>query len=218
VQRIHLELEALQAKRTDLAQQLEILGNRRAQLADQISRTESGMRAAPEARLRELDARIARLEQESQQTDNQISALLNRLASEPVAEHVEVPTAPVPPVFEFPPGLPGHFTNVPPAGWSEHDMLRVAGLEAAGLLLLTAVLCRWTWLRAKRRFAPRQAVDNTQLQLAVDAIAIEVERISEGQRFVTNLLDQRLSEKREARSGGAPGAGASPKYKSVTPV
>ena len=47
--------------------------------------------------------------------------------------------------------------------------------------------------RAKSRAVP--PVDDTRLdrlEAAVDAIAIEVERISEGQRFTTQLLSERV--------------------------
>ncbi|MGH7646917.1 MAG: hypothetical protein ACREND_02285 [Gemmatimonadaceae bacterium] len=53
----------------------------------------------------------------------------------------------------------------------------------------------------KRRMRERPALNENRLQhleQAVDAIAVEIERISEGQRFTTKLLAQQLS----------PGAGA----------
>lgn len=37
----------------------------------------------------------------------------------------------------------------------------------------------------------------TQTQQAIDAIAVEVERISEGQRFTTKLLSERAEERAE---------------------
>ena len=62
---------------------------------------------------------------------------------------------------------------------------------------MTIALSRFIWRRASA--PPKQpAMDHAtqqrldQLQQSVDTIAIEVERISEGQRFVTKLLkDQR---------------------------
>jgi hypothetical protein len=48
-------------------------------------------------------------------------------------------------------------------------------------------------LRAKR-MAERPAIDQNRLQhleQAIDAIAIEIERISENQRFTTKLLSER---------------------------
>jgi len=48
-------------------------------------------------------------------------------------------------------------------------------------------------MRAKR-LSERPAIDDNRLrhlEQAVDAIAIEIERISEGQRFTTKLLAER---------------------------
>ena len=49
----------------------------------------------------------------------------------------------------------------------------------------------------KRRPRERPALDDNRLQhleQAIDAIALEVERISEGQRFTTRLLAQRQDD------------------------
>jgi hypothetical protein len=55
--------------------------------------------------------------------------------------------------------------------------------------------------RAERPQIPAQVTAQlTQLTQAVDAIAIEVERISEGQRFTTKLL----SEQQKAAKGLPP--------------
>jgi hypothetical protein len=44
----------------------------------------------------------------------------------------------------------------------------------------------------------RPIADSTRLEQAVDAIAVEVERITEGQRFVTKLLADRAAAERSA--------------------
>ena len=54
--------------------------------------------------------------------------------------------------------------------------------------------------RSPRLDAPRQSasIDDermARLEQAVDAIAVEVERISEGQRFTAKLLSERSAEK-----------------------
>ena len=69
----------------------------------------------------------------------------------------------------------------------------VAALTGVG------VLAHWIVERTNRlsRTLPRQTVDNDRLQRleqAVDTIAVEVERLGEGQRFVTKLLMERSSE------------------------
>jgi hypothetical protein len=52
-------------------------------------------------------------------------------------------------------------------------------------------LAHWLLVRAS---APARVEKTTDLQQAVDAIAIEVERLSEGQRFTTKLLAERERE------------------------
>jgi uncharacterized membrane protein len=62
-----------------------------------------------------------------------------------------------------------------------------------GALSAIGLTTRVLWLRAQRAAqAPR--IDENRLrhlEQAVDAIAIEIERISEGQRFTTKLLADR---------------------------
>lgn len=50
------------------------------------------------------------------------------------------------------------------------------------------------------RLAPEVSSRLERIEQAVDAIAIEVERISEGQRFTTKLLTERSSAAREQES------------------
>ena len=47
---------------------------------------------------------------------------------------------------------------------------------------------------SKTKLAPEVASRLERIEQAVDAIAIEVERISEGQRFTTKLLTERAGE------------------------
>jgi hypothetical protein len=202
------ELATLYAKRRDYTEQLEILTDRRGALADQIARTESGLRTGPQNRLVQIDERIAKLEKEAQQTDDRISTLLNRGVTTEPAPTPEIPA--IPPI----PSLPGFEFTMSPPPFSDPAVRKIIAGEAIGFLILTAVLCRWTWTRARRRFAAIVPRNDAHLQQAVDAIAIEVERISEGQRFVTAILNHRL-EAKDARSA-APAT--TPKPKVITPV
>jgi hypothetical protein len=62
-----------------------------------------------------------------------------------------------------------------------------------GCLVAIGIGARIMLIRAKR-LAERPPLDENRLQhleQAVDAIAIEIERISEGQRFTTKLLAER---------------------------
>jgi hypothetical protein len=63
-----------------------------------------------------------------------------------------------------------------------------------GCLVAIGVGARIMLLRARRRTELPPIDENRlrHLEQAVDAIAIEIERISEGQRFTTKLLSQRV--------------------------
>jgi hypothetical protein len=79
------------------------------------------------------------------------------------------------------------------------------GLAFTSLVLfpLTIAHARRIWRRSTKGVSPLPADVGerfTRLEQAVESVAIEVERISEGQRFVTRLMS-------EGR-GGALGAGA----------
>ena len=70
-----------------------------------------------------------------------------------------------------------------------------AGVHAV-LLVLGAVYVRRVWRRkesANTDLSRELAEGLTHLQQSVSAIAIEVERIGEGQRFITRLFTERTS-------------------------
>jgi membrane protein implicated in regulation of membrane protease activity len=50
-----------------------------------------------------------------------------------------------------------------------------------------------------RRHPPTDATNVDQLQQSLDAIALEVERISEGQRYVTRIMDEKLRPSIDSR-------------------
>ncbi len=56
------------------------------------------------------------------------------------------------------------------------------------------------------KILPNDLVDRlTRMEQAIDSVALEVERISEGQRFTTKLLSERVPESMRANAaGGAP--------------
>jgi hypothetical protein len=74
---------------------------------------------------------------------------------------------------------------------SRYQSLMIA--EAATIVLVCVMVGRLMFKRAQRKatsmFAP--AADVTGMKHAVDAIALEVERISENQRYATKLLQER---------------------------
>ena len=76
-----------------------------------------------------------------------------------------------------------------------------------------AIVLGIAWWNAKReleirrelgQLTPgRQGADTSRLEQAVDAMAIEVERITEGQRFMTRLLTERTAAERASRERAA---------------
>lgn len=170
------ELHALGMKRSELQAQLEALTDRREEVADQLQGAESGARPGLMARLQILDERITRLEQDVLQTDDAIAAGVSTgLVMPPIEQTGSLLEEPQ----EFP-------------RFSE-DATRIMMAEALAFVLLGIVLYQLGWRRAKRKFAgaaPNDSGRMDQLQNAVDAIAVEIERISEGQRYVTKRLNE----------------------------
>ena len=90
--------------------------------------------------------------------------------------------------------------------WNPNDDVppRAMGLGIAFLVTVAAVLILMPFTRALSRaidrskqrasVPPELSSQLTQLTQAVDAIALEVERISEGQRFTTRLLAEQRAE------------------------
>lgn len=83
----------------------------------------------------------------------------------------------------------------------DQDVINFGGVMLVCLMALGGVAVIWTWTRRELRRqkqaealppAQQQNFDDrfAQLQQSVDAIAVEVERIAEGQRFSTKLLSE----------------------------
>jgi len=91
---------------------------------------------------------------------------------------------------------------------NDHDLYLLL-LSASALLLTTTVTFAALWLRSRERFLrtsldrPRPvdpSPDIRHIMNAVDSMTIEIERISEGQRFTTQILaDRVLSETPEKK-------------------
>ncbi len=80
----------------------------------------------------------------------------------------------------------------------------------AVLMPLSIGVARRLWRRGSapdtRTTDPMLTPRLDRLEQAVDAIAIEIERVSEGQRFVTKILSERPAAMPSASEGAAPGA------------
>lgn len=175
------EIDALKAQRSELSNQLESVDSRRSSLMKQLRSTGDPVAVKGlEARLALLDARQIQLETDLQQTGQ----LLSSTAAGQVAS------------TSVPPRM-GSFTT------NQTMALSVLGIIFIGFPLAIG-LAKAMWRRSIRPGVAPQALTETaqrleRLESSVDAIAFEVERISEGQRFVTKLLSE---------AHGAPAIGA----------
>jgi hypothetical protein len=176
---------ALKAQRQELGRQLESLEERRGELSQRLQQGDVNVadRVGIEQRIRETDQRIA-------EVDKQIAA-----SERDVAQAAGVPGA----VVEPP---PPPVDNDPPEAFIAVPIV----LTLFVLFPLTLAYTRRIWRRGSAVIAslPAELSERlTRLEQAVDTIAIETERISEGQRFLSKLFADT-----GARGALNPGAGA----------
>jgi hypothetical protein len=165
--------EAQVAARRELVNQLRSLENRRDELARDITRaTQNGNTAALpglELRLKSMDARIAALDAQVAQANLTVA----RAAA-----------------------IPGSIVREPPPrrDGPPEEVFALGGLFIVAVLFpITIAYCRRLWKRGATIVAPVPADVRDRLESltqAVEAIGIEVERIGEGQRFVTRVLGE----------------------------
>jgi len=162
--------EAARNMRSELRTQLSRQQSLRSDLRRELDRIDEGSpaRAGIEARLREVDTRISAL-------DQQLAA-----ADQSVAQAAAVPGA------IQPPAPPVRRSGPPDEAWV------LGGMFIIFVMMPVAVgFARRMWKRSAMAIAelPREWAERfTRLEQAVDAVAIELERVGEGQRYVTNLL------------------------------
>jgi hypothetical protein len=186
------DVAILRARRSELSDQLESATRRRRSLADQVRHADGVSKAGLESQLAVLDQRIVHLESQIDQTGQQLAS--------PQAQQYAAETRPAP---NFGPEFP--FSRLNPTPVAVCFVLFVMSPIAISI-------SRLFWKRGSRKWTvPPAAPDQTdrleRIEQAVDAIAIEVERVSEGQRFVTRLLSER-----------APAIGAAPAEPVRVPV
>lgn len=173
------DVAALKARRDLLSEQLTSAASRRRDVARQLQSATGVDKAGLEQRMTVLDKRIARLESDIDLTGQQLASA----ASLGVAQSGSRST-----------------------GGSQVTDNMVPILIVFTIFVLCPVAIAWARAIWKRTSAPRVVVDreSTQrlerMEQAMEAIAVEIERVSEGQRFVTRLMA-------EGRSGAPIGAG-----------
>jgi polyhydroxyalkanoate synthesis regulator phasin len=197
------ELRSLALHRDELQNQLRQLEDQGQQLMQQrlnASSTNSTREVAQYTeRINELTARITRIERQKLESDDAIAEAMRR----GIATADQAPPAPGEPVMILPPPM---FDG--PRFPDAEDRAAMVGGTILGMVLVGYLAWRMAWRRAMKKMAANAGLgaarpdDMRELRTAVDAIAVEVERISENQRFVTALLNERsdraaLAEGRE---------------------
>jgi hypothetical protein len=164
-------LRGARAQREELREQLSNLEERRRDLSQELRSKEGSDRAGIERRIAEIDQRIS-------DVDKQLAA-----ADLQVAKAAAIPGAVVP----DPPEPPR------PPDYSEAIAITGGMFTIFVLFPLTIAYARRLWRRGALAAAelPKVLAERlTRLDHAVDAIAIEVERVSEGQRFLTKVMTE----------------------------
>lgn len=163
--------EGFKAQRNELNSQLEDLQSTRREITSQLEDIPAGSpdRVPLEARLKEIDARTSAVDQ-----------MLAGNAAQ-IAQAAAIPGAVVerPPIIE----------QGPP-----EEAYVLGGIFMFIVLLpLSIALARRIWRRSAAVVTafPRELADRlSRMEQAVEATAVEVERIGEGQRFLTRLFTE----------------------------
>ncbi|HVF40725.1 MAG TPA: hypothetical protein VM939_12570 [Gemmatimonadaceae bacterium] len=184
------ELQELRIQRQEMSDQLTSVASRRASLSEQIrTAPEGASRSGLEERLRILDQRILQLETDLAITGRQISM------------------------------APTDLRELAAARSGSDEMEELFAFGAFLVFVVVPVVYGIRWWRRRRKgkqtvVVPTESKDRLErLEQGMEAIAIEIERISEGQRFVTRLLSesrdpigvsQRLAKPVAVEQGGTP--------------
>jgi hypothetical protein len=166
------ELDALKARRDELSSQLRSVDGRRSRLLTELRQTSDPTATKGlENRLALLDARQLQLESDIQQTGQQLSSAAA--------------------------GLIGTTSDAPAfGGFGSKQVMALSILSIIFIFFpLATGIGRAIFKRSARPGPPPAVFTDTaqrleRLEASVDAIAVEIERVSEGQRFVTKLLSE----------------------------
>ena len=162
----------LQSKQEVLNDQLRSLNNRREELVGDIGQRTGADLQGVEARLRQVDAQILQVEKDLATVTQEVAAA----APASISDHVRT---------EY-------------RGFGEEDMVG-AGFIGAGIMFTLFLPFLWRSFRRRRHVAPGPTTTQTQaigserierMEMAIDSIAVEMERVSENQRFMTRLMTE----------------------------
>ena len=165
------EIDAIQDRRSDISTQLSSARGRREDVADELKDAPPGAVPGLLAHLEVLDARIVKIEQDMEASGQMLRTGLT----------VDNGTMLVAP-------RQSDFNNM-----SEDAQIAIGlGFSFFVLLPLAIVFVRRMWVRTRRGAVPvvnaEQDARMERLEQAVDAIAIEIERVGESQRFQAKVL------------------------------
>jgi len=172
-------LEALQLRLLDLKTHVNALAAQRTVLVAATRNSNPGIRASAESQLVSLDLQLASSNAELASVQSQVDARANTRLPSPAS-------------FAIQPALLGRpfLDRIDPDALTAAFVLTVLAV----LIPLSIGLARRLWRRPERPAPPlddKLSPRLDRLEQAVDTIAIEIERISEGQRFVTRVLTER---------------------------
>lgn len=166
------ELAAIRARRSELSSQLISASNRREELSQQLrTATTPADRAGIEQRIAVLDQRIVQLESDIASTGRLITGAPAGVLTSTRDEAIL-------------------------GGFGSGEVLAFGIVVTIFVLAPLAVgAARMMWKRAaagpvRHVMPPETAGRLERIEQAVEAIAVEVERVSEGQRFVTRLMSE----------------------------
>ena len=166
------EVEALVRQRSELSDQLAGATNRREGLVSQLESAPSGVaRTGIEERIKVLDQRILQLESDLAST--------GRLVALAPGDLVAIASR----------------NNAPPEGGGDdfEEGLMVGVFLAIGFVAVVTAIRRFRRRKhkpVKKTELGAESQRLERLEQGMEAIAIEIERVSEGQRFVTKLLSE----------------------------
>lgn len=172
---------AVRAYRRELGRQLDDVEGKRQQLVSQLNQSSGPDRMGLEKRMPEFDRRIADLDKQIATADAQVAAAAS---------------------------IPGAVVPEPTNDGPSEELIIIPVLFILCVFLpLSIAYARRIWKRTGTAVAafPRELSDRLgRLEQGMESTAVEVERIGEGQRFLTRLFTEGPGARLMGQSGGDP--------------
>lgn len=163
------DIAAIRERREELSNQLQSAASRREEIAGELRTADIATRPGLEQRIAVLDQRIVQLEQDIAETGRELTSSAAGMVA----------------------------TTTPPAGALgvlSSDQITGISIVFTVLVLfpIAIAFARFIWKQATAPVKPAIPAEASQrlerLEQAVDTVALEMERVSEGTRFMTKLL------------------------------